>query len=126
MRKTGAILFLLIYLVANTELHQFLRLPVLFEHYNEHRQDNPSISLVDFLMLHYFNGDNTDGDYARDQQLPFKSDTCPEISFSIAMPPDDFPETTVQVFNLTPTRVTFKSSFAISSFHFSIWQPPRA
>jgi hypothetical protein len=126
MKKTGAILFLLIYLIANTELHQFLRMPVLFEHYNEHQQDNPAISLVDFLVLHYFNGDKRDGDYARDQQLPFKSDTCPEISFSIAMPPDDFPETTVQVFNLTQARVMFKSSFTISSFHFSIWQPPRA
>lgn len=126
MKKTGSILFLLIYLVANTELHQFLRLPVLFEHYREHRQENPTISLVDFMVLHYFSGDTQDDDYARDQQLPFKSDTCPQVSLSIAMPPDDFPETTAQVFNLVQIRAVFKSSFNISSFHFSIWQPPRA
>lgn len=126
MRKTTAILFLLIYLAAVTELHQIVRLPVFFEHYSEHRQDSPSISLLDFIVVHYISGENKDADYTRDQQLPFKNATCLEVSISVAMPPDDFPETQVHVFSLPRNEVLFKSMIFPSSFHFSIWQPPRA
>ena len=112
MRKISPILFLLIYLAAVTELHQILRLPVFFEHYVEHRQDSPTISLL--------------ADYTKDQQLPFKNATCLEVSISLAMPPDDFPETKAQVFSLSRNVVLFKSLNFHSSFHFSIWQPPRA
>lgn len=127
MKNTFSLLFLLIYLVANTELHQFLRLPIFFEHYQEHRLDNREISLIDFIVLHYFSGDIKDGDDIRDEQLPFKNANCPEVSISIAiaMPPEDLPETEVQAFTLARNVVVFKSLFNASSFHFSIWQPPR-
>ena len=126
MRKISPILFLLIYLAAVTELHQILRLPVFFEHYVEHRQDSPTISLLDFIVVHYFSGENKDADYTKDQQLPFKNATCLEVSISLAMPPDDFPETKAQVFSLSRNVVLFKSLNFHYSFHFSIWQPPRA
>jgi len=126
MRKVSPILFLLIYLVANTELHQFMRLPLFFEHYQEHRLHSPTISLLDFIVLHYFTRDQKDADYGRDQQLPFKNSNCPEVSISIALPPENFPETKVHVFSLSRNMVMFKSFFNASSFHFSIWQPPRA
>ncbi len=126
MKRTGPILFLLIYLLSSTELHQFLKVPLLFVHYTEHLQDNPSISLVDFMVLHYFSGDTRSVDYARDKQLPFKGDSCPEISLAIAMPPEDLPETIVQVFNTTRKIGIFKSPFNNTFFQFSIWQPPRA
>ncbi len=126
MKRTGPILFLLIYLLSSTELHQFLKVPLLFVHYTEHLQDNPSISLVDFMVLHYFSGDTRSVDYARDKQLPFKGDSCPEISLAIAMPPEDLPETIVQVFNTTCKIGIFKSPFNNTFFQFSIWQPPRA
>jgi hypothetical protein len=103
-----------------------MRLPVFFEHYQEHRLDNPAINLIDFIVLHYFSGDMKDADYARDQQLPFKNATCPEVSISIAMPPEDLPETKAQVFILSRNVGMFTSPFNASSFHFSIWQPPRA
>lgn len=125
MKRVFPILFLLIYLVANTELHQFVHLPVFFEHYQEHRADNPNIDLIDFVIIHYFGGNAKNADYARDQQLPFKNAKCPEVSISIAMPPEDFPEPKVLVFSLSRNVVMFKSLFKASSFHFSIWQPPR-
>lgn len=126
MKKISSILFLLIYLAAITELHQILRLPVFFAHYEEHKLNNPTISLFDFIALHYFGGKNKDADYARDQQLPFQNATCLEVTISIAMPPDAFPETEAKMFILPRSVVLFKSLIYPSSFHFSIWQPPRA
>ena len=125
MRKATPILFLLIYLAAATELHQILRLPVFFEHYEEHKQSNPMIDLVEFIVIPYFSGDYGDPDFGRDQQLPFKAD-CPEVSISLAMPPDDFPEAEARVFSLSINDILYKPLFKASSFHFAIWQPPRA
>jgi hypothetical protein len=122
MKRVAAILFLWIYLVANTELHQFLRLPVFFAHYQEHRAENPYINLIDFISQHYFADTNNVG---KDDQLPFK-DKCPEVSLSIAMPPEILPETTLPDFTVAKNIVMFKTPFIASSFHFSIWQPPRA
>lgn len=124
MRKAGAISFLLIYLVANTELHQFMRLPVFFTHYLEHKQENSHISLLEFVVIHYL--DTKTPDYKRDQQLPFKNAKCPEVSISIALPPEVLPDTTIRSFSMSPRSVTFESPFIASSFLFTIWQPPRA
>jgi len=125
-RKAIPFLLLSIYLVASTELHQFLRLPIFFEHYQEHKELNAKIGLIDFIAIHYFNGSAKTPDYARDQQLPFKNAKCPEAAISIALPPDDLAETTLEVCFMSSNDVLFKSIFNGASFHFSIWQPPRA
>ncbi len=126
-RKAIPFFLLSIYLVGSTELHQLLRLPVFFEHYQEHKELNVHIGLIDFIAIHYFNGNARTPDYARDQQLPFKNDKCPEATISIALPPDDLAETPVQVRRGgSRNDVLFKSVFNGTTFHFSIWQPPRA
>ena len=112
-----------VYLGASTELHQLLHLPVFFSHYHEHQTLNHSISLLDFIVIHYF--DSKTPDYTGHHQLPFK-DKCPEVSLSIALPPDDIAQTEAGTFHLYTNLVLFKSLFRASSFHFSIWQPPRA
>ena len=125
MRKVTPKLFLLIYLATATELHQFLRLPAFFEHYEEHKRASPAINLIDFIVLHYFGENSSDSDYASDRQLPFKA-ACLEASISLALPPDDLPETEAHVFSFSVNDVRYKPIFKASSFHFSIWQPPRA
>jgi len=124
MKKACAILFLMIYLVANTELHQFLRLPIFFIHYEEHRAENPDISLLEFIALHYVGPDSNIA-YGHDSELPFK-DKCPEVSLSIALPPENLAGPTPQIFATDRKVVMFKSLFVASSFQFAIWQPPRA
>jgi hypothetical protein len=124
MRRSWAIWFLWIYLIANTELHQFMRLPIFFLHYQEHRAENPDISLLEYISLHYY-GPDANIKYGHDSELPFK-DKCPEVSLSIALPPEDITEPTPQVFITDRKVVTFKSPFVLSSFQFAIWQPPRA
>ncbi len=126
MRRFTSILLLWTYLLANTELHQLMLIPVFFEHFQEHRLENPTINMIDFIVLHYFGEETKDADYGRDQQLPFKNANCPEVALTVAMVPEDFPETEAHVFSLSRNEVMFKSLFNASSFHFSIWQPPRA
>lgn len=55
-----------------TELHQLFKLPILFEHFAEHKERNTTVSFVDFLAMHYWGDDLDDNDDDRDMQLPFK------------------------------------------------------
>ena len=71
-----AIFFLSIYMLSFSELHQFLRMPVLIQHFVEHRHQDPSISLLSFLSQHYIHQDVKDADYQRDKQLPFRHTDC--------------------------------------------------
>lgn len=53
-------------------LDQFLKLPVFFQHFAEHKQLDQKINLFDFLSMHYWGEDMNDQDNDRDMQLPFK------------------------------------------------------
>ena len=76
MKKAIAIFFVSIYMLSFSELHQFLRMPVLIQHFIEHRQQDPSLSLLGFLNLHYIHQYIHDEDYQQDQQLPFRHSDC--------------------------------------------------
>ncbi len=71
MRKLIAIFFLFSFASANSELGQFLKLPVLVSHFYTHQKKEPT-TLLDFLAEHYV-GDHEDEDKKDDMQLPFKS-----------------------------------------------------
>lgn len=65
-----------IYMLSFSEVHQFLRIPVLVQHFVEHRHQQPHISLLAFLELHYIRQYLKDEDYQRDNQLPFRAADC--------------------------------------------------
>lgn len=114
--------------MATTELYQLLKLPVLIEHFMEHKAQNKNITLFEFLCLHYAHGDVRDADYEKDMKLPFKTHSNCFSTNIIAV-----------VVNLTP-KITLpvKSNFAelkiiipseeitfSSLYHSNIWQPPK-
>jgi hypothetical protein len=81
LKQLLSISLLLLYLNSFTEFHELLRVPVLVEHYQEHRQKVSDISFWEFLVMHY----KTDVAHdEQDNQLPFKdknhSYTAPAIS----------------------------------------------
>lgn len=124
MKKLIAILLLSLYLVSTTELYQFLKMPVLIEHYLEHKGENPKITLVSFIKMHYDNPVK-DADYKTDQQLPFISHGCHLIVvFTLASPFTlHFPKNILQVI---PSKKSFyKSNFYNLEILNSIWQPPK-
>jgi hypothetical protein len=47
-------------------------MPILIEHYQEHKQRDASINVIQFLSLHYWGEDLNDDDQEQDMKLPFK------------------------------------------------------
>lgn len=61
-------------LFGTTEIHQFLKVPLLFTHYLHHQSSTPGLTLRHFLQLHYSNREHPyDNDDQEDQELPFRS-----------------------------------------------------
>ena len=81
----GAAIFLLLLMVSiQTPIGQFLKLPLLIEHFSKHqKQDN--LSFYGFLSDHYTPGHN-DADLPEDEQLPFKSFVFYSIGNAIVTP----------------------------------------
>lgn len=126
LKRVISILFLATVLFSATLMHQLLKLPVLVQHFFEHKQINQSLSFTAFINEHYFSGDDKDADYKRDMQLPFKS-----LDHSVAMAINALPAVNEKV-NLNPTENSFISHILIdetlvsSQYLSSIWQPPKS
>jgi hypothetical protein len=76
MRKSVAALLFLAYALTNTELGQLLKLPLLVDHFQQHRQVEKELAFIDFLLTHYEAGE-PDADYEQDMKLPFKKPANP-------------------------------------------------
>lgn len=125
MKKWIALFFFVIITLSQTEVHQLLRLPILFEHYSEHKAQNGALTFSDFLLMHYASSNHKDADHQRDSQLPFKSHECPatinmhtlfveQHAINIEIP-------AVQEVEITNFYVAI-----IPDSHLSdIWQPPK-
>ena len=126
MRKRIAILFLSIYLCSTTEVHELLKIPVVFQHFIEHQQEDPQISVVQFLQIHYLQGNVKDKDYERDMQLPFK--TAGEFFASSATP---FVPLNAQIDIQYPDQDILinwslhQPAYIFSAYQVNIWQPPK-
>ena len=113
-------------MISLTELHQLVKLPVLVEHFNEHKQKNNDLSLIQFLSNHYAQEDDHDGDEDREMNLPFKSHDGCINSITIAFIPNNFEGlTTKSTFIETRTFSVYHEEFLQSTFLSSIWQPPK-
>nr|WP_294793134.1 hypothetical protein [uncultured Mucilaginibacter sp.] len=127
MRKFTVILILTAYLFSTTELHQLLKLPVVFEHYYEHKQLNGDISFLDFLDMHYMHGSPLSSDYAEDMQLPFKTlDKCVCATIPVIVPQNVNIAIHHPVQLKKEQRFIMQDDFLPSSYLSRIWQPPKA
>ncbi|MCQ6959263.1 hypothetical protein [Mucilaginibacter aquariorum] len=127
MKNVTAILLLTAYLFSTTELHQLLKIPMFFEHFAQHRIENKSISLLQFLDMHYMHGSPKDKDYDDDMKLPFKkTDNC-----AATVSPVDFPPClqtlTIPLISLVEVKTAIPQEQFIPTFHLTgIWQPPKS
>ena len=126
MRKLIPILFLSIYLVSVTELHELFKLPQLVEHFMEHKSEDNKTTFLDFLVMHYSDSDHANQDGPEDTKLPFKSHhDCVNLvntgfvafhSFCLVVKSTPIES---KVYN------THSSDFISSAYLSSIWQPPK-
>lgn len=128
MKKLFVFSCLFLYLFTTTEFKQFLKLPIFIEHYLEHKVENPNISLLEYLNLHYLEGFVVDDDVARDMQLPFRSVDHASFNSIIAIEPYLAWLDCTSPFQTYNEQFRLETSFDIPSSQFiaSIWQPPRA
>jgi hypothetical protein len=69
MLRFAAIGLLLTYLISFTEFKEVLRMPLLIQHYGEHKAKAGEMSFFEFLAMHYETDIAHDD---RDNRLPFK------------------------------------------------------
>ncbi len=112
--------------MANTPLKELLKLPLLIEHYTKHKAENKSIGFIDFLKMHYFNGDPKDADYDEDMKLPFKTISNDFATIVFSTPNTVSIDVPKQIFIQTSQPKFGHQTLNFSSANLnSIWQPPR-
>ncbi|MDX2174798.1 MAG: hypothetical protein SFY56_16970 [Bacteroidota bacterium] len=127
MKRIIPILLLFVFLTANTEAHQLLKLPILVNHYIEHKKQNHKISFTDFLNMHYVMEDDGDGDTAEDMKLPFKSDNTCGNTYNLGFVSQSNYQLSVKVIPAENKLFNNHSvEFISSAFLSSIWQPPKS
>jgi hypothetical protein len=126
MKKAIAILFLCVHLLNTTPLGELCKLPILVEHYIEHKKADGDITVFEFLRMHYFNGDPKDADYDTDMKLPFKTINA-HMDLLVVME-QHTPNFVLWQHNQIGSK-NQKFPQTSSNFHsnhlYAIWQPPR-
>lgn len=125
MKKVISISFLLVILLANTELHEVLRIPLLFEHYSLHKQDEQNQSFLTFLYNHYASAHDHFHLQNDHDDLPLKTKDCikysPGIISFFIIPNVRLQESPYQL----KQRIYFKKVFLSNANQGNIWQPPQ-
>lgn len=125
MKKLISILLLLLYLVSTTELYQLLKIPDLIEHYCEHKALNPEMSLTAFMKTHY-DHPATDGDYGKDQKLPFIIHSAPLAVFFTIEQGFRFEIKNNSFRQISSHKIpSYNENFCFKGFINSVWEPPR-
>lgn len=128
LKRTLHILLLSFYLLSTTELQELAKLPVLFQHYFEHKSLDRNITFFAYLEHHYNDIPHTDNDEARDNQLPFKTQSLSAANaLSPALPPS-FSLSLKKVYQILPKqKILINNDHAPNSAYTGkIWQPPKA
>lgn len=100
-------------------------MPLLVEHFIEHREENKDITLYQFLYNHYARSSVKDADYNKDMKLPFKThDNCLASIINVYLSSHKVVITNpVQL--IENKHFKTKEIFLQSIFLSNIWQPPR-
>jgi hypothetical protein len=112
----------MVYLVASTELHQVFKMPLLFQHYTEHKVQVTEMTFLEFLVMHY----KTDVPHDdQDMKLPFKDCHHSATSSVTAIPVQKISIQAPSTSRLEKFPDINQNPFH-SSFLDEIFQPPRS
>jgi hypothetical protein len=121
MKRLAALGLLFFYLISFTEFSEVLRLPLLVEHYTEHKSKVDNLSFWEFLVMHY------ETDVAHDDQdmsLPFKDCNHSFSAQTVVLPAQKITLTE----NLEKTVLAFTSFYLLHEPQLlagDIFQPPK-
>jgi hypothetical protein len=111
--------------MVTTQVGQLLKLPILIEHYFEHKRIDKCIGFLEFIQMHYLMDESKNPDYARDMQLPFKTVEVNSIMTFVLIP--------LLEFRLVNPDLNIQSTIPSNHLHWHsgmfmdhIWQPPKS
>jgi len=126
VRKYLLILLVIAFFVSITECIQILKLPLLIEHYKEHKKTNQQLNWWSFFYMHYVHEVQYDSDNNSDLKLPFKKNQALQNNTDLNLYPVSILVSCVCIYIVTLSRHTyFISTFKSSSHILVVWQPPR-
>lgn len=75
MKKFISILLISSILAGAASFDEFIKIPILIQHYKDHKESNSGISFFTFLYNHYLTNQKaeSDNDKKSNEKLPFKS-----------------------------------------------------
>jgi hypothetical protein len=127
MKKCTAIFLLSIFIFSNTEVHELGKMGVFMAHFFEHQAENPHITLLEFIQMHYSGRVVHDEDYERDVQLPFKTIDCMASGLVFTLPPQEALLLGTPPFPDEKNIISHYHPSPFCSSHLSdIWQPPKS
>lgn len=124
MARFALYLMLLAVSLNSLPIVQLAKLPVLVEHFREHRCLDQRITFLDFLAMHYWGTDLNDDDDARDNQLPFKNDTI-NYSFCFFAPLNRV-EVETPLFTVNDILPQLAGTFLPNAHLSALFRPPQA
>lgn len=125
MRKL--IVYIFIFLIASNSsfVQQFYKLPILIEHYQEHKK-LMDLNFIDFLSMHYWGEDLKDNDGDRDMQLPFKTISTSSFHFVFILDDKDLLPVLFNL-ELPESKIpTYRSDLFSDPNLLSLFRPPIA
>lgn len=126
MRKWAVICLVFVYTFGTTDAYQLLKLPIMLQHFVEHRKEDPKISFTVFLRMHYADKMVVDDDFSRDMQLPFKTAEACCVATPVSMPAQWVSIEVPHPIVLQQEFFLFDEPVDYSLIHGDIFQPPRA
>lgn len=127
LKRTVFISLLCFKILSITGLHELIRLPVLIQHYFEHKDIDSGITFIAYLEHHYNDSPHTDDDEERDKQLPFMATEFFSGSLVSSFLPPSFtlvPKKAYQILSRTK-MVANNQHIPALTFAGKIWQPPK-
>lgn len=124
MQKQIVRFILVIFLMQSTLLGEFAKMPLLVQHFMQHKKLHPETTVYSFIKMHYLDKTVIDADYAQDMQLPFKTIELHAFSLQLYLPPA-FLKLKPNFAMHCKQKIPYTSiSLPFSSAH-SIFQPPK-
>jgi len=124
MQYRMARFLLILFLLQSTEFGEFLKLPLLLQHYGQHVHLHPGTTAIGFLKMHYLDKTVVDEDYAQDMQLPFKTLDNHNLTILLSLPPVAVIVPGLHPFHLSPPNIYY-SSYVPSTYSGNVFQPPK-
>lgn len=102
----------------------------LLKHFTHHQVEHgENINFIEFLVLHYLNEEHQKKDFHEHTDLPFQNQGSHAFTSTfnfVFLSPNRFSwNFDIKLIQILDNQITNYQDHDLSSFHISVWQPPR-